>query len=161
LFPLEVSQPRNRALPLARKLVPFPGLDEAVRNNNKGENRAQCNVRAEVKNIGHGFHQSATGSAILWQRPAYQEQEPDGKNTGQASEIDLVNQRCHWFISPTTSAIDRRLQIFASWLPAIKMFSLGVIEIKSNLRNFLGRRWRIRLVRPGGRLEKERLALFQ
>jgi hypothetical protein len=30
--------------------------------------------------------------------------------------------------------------IFASWLPAIKMFSLGVIEIKSNVRDFLDRR---------------------
>jgi hypothetical protein len=91
LFPLEAPQPRNCSLPLARKLVPSPSSDEDVRNNNKDENCAQCNVPGGGKNIDHGFHQPTAGSAILWQRPAHQEQDSDGENTGQAREIDFVN----------------------------------------------------------------------
>jgi hypothetical protein len=71
--------------------VPSPSSDEDVRNNNKDENCAQCSVPAGGKNIDHGFHKPAAKSAILWQRPAHQEQDPDGKNAGQAREIDFVN----------------------------------------------------------------------
>jgi hypothetical protein len=71
--------------------VPSPGSDKNVRNNNESENCAQCNVPVDVKKIDHGFHQPATESAMLWQRPANQEQDPDGNNSGQTGEIDFVN----------------------------------------------------------------------
>jgi hypothetical protein len=82
-----------------------------VRKNNESESRARCNIRVGVKNIDHGFHQPAAGSAIYGKGPHIKSTAPMARMPTRPERSSLSTSGVI-VLSPGTSAIDRSRKHF-------------------------------------------------